>query len=567
MWDDINESMITDHFIKSIAVLSLACSWCFSQVATGQELPDPIRQMQFAAIESGTASWGHWGGKPNVYSSWTNHSNRLIPVYSFGVTLDAFQGSNSVYRDGESLARVYGFVPAESVNPVAEYFDQTQIHTLQRQAADAGKKYIFLVIFDGMDWQTTHAAATARLGRVAYQAGRGSGLHFLDYQTPVMDYGFMVTSPATDRFKLDIDAQTAISDDERTGGFDWRLGGSSPWSHSVVSDYLMGTYRQRLHVVTDSASSATSMTSGIKTYNAAINVGTDGKQVVPLARTLQAEQDFAIGVVTSVPISHATPAAAYANNVSRDDYQDLTRDLIGRPSIAHPSQPLAGVDVLIGAGWGDVKEVEERQGKNFVPGNRFLTVEDAKAIDWRQGGKYQVVERTANQNGADLLQAAAHDAMAHRRRLVGFFGVPTGHLPYQTADGRFDPTRGAKTAERYTAADLNENPNLAQMTAAAIDVLANSKERFWLMVEAGDVDWANHENNIDDSIGAVFSGDAAVKVITDWVDQHDAWEQSALIVTADHGHYFNLLKPEALIGGKQAEPSPKTQSNANSTDR
>ncbi len=532
-------------------VLPLVSLWTYKR-STAQDVSDPVRQQQFSAIESGTATWGHWGGKPKKYSHWTNHSNRLIPVYTFGVTLDAFDGDRSIYRDPEKLKKVYGFLPTESVNPTAEYMDQCQIHALQRQAALSGKKYIFLVIFDGMDWQTTQAAATVRLGRNAYTAGRGHGLHILDYQSPVMDYGFMVTSPATDRFKVDVDSQTALKDDDRTGGFDAQLGGSTPWAQDVVADYLLGTYRQRLHVVTDSASSATSMTSGIKTYNAAINVDVFGQQVLPIARELQANPGFAVGIVTSVPISHATPAAAYANNVSRDDYQDLTRDLIGEPSVAHRNQPLPGVDVLIGAGWGDDKDAEDRQGKNYVAGNRYVTGADLKAIDSHNAGKYEIAIRTVGKSGAEVLNIAVDNALANKRRLFGFFGVTTGHLPYQTADGRFDPTRGAKTAERYSEADLAENPTLAQMTSAAIQVLSTSGDRFWLMVEAGDVDWANHENNIDDSIGAVFSGDDAVKVITDWVEKHHAWDDTALIVTADHGHYFNLLRPEALVSGSQS---------------
>ncbi len=512
-----------------------------------QEIPDHVRALQFAAIESGSATWGHWGGSPDKYSSWTNHSNRLIPVYTFGMTLDGFDGEHSVYRSEEKLKAIYGFVPTESLNSAAEYFDQTQIYSLQQQAVASGKKYIFLVIFDGMDWQTTHAAATVRLGREGYKAGRGMGLHFLDYKSPVIDYGFMATSPRTDRYKLDVDAQTARNDDDRMGGFDASLGGATPWSNGVVADYLMGKYRQRLHVVTDSASSATSMNSGIKTYNAAINVDEEGKQVTPLAQKLQAENGFAVGVVTSVPISHATPAATYANNVSRDDYQDLCRDLIGRPSISHRVKSLKGVDVLIGAGWGDDKDAEDRQGKNYVPGNRYLTDEDMKAIDCRKGGTYEVAIRTSGKQGSALLNDAADTAIREQHRLLGFFGVPTGHLPFQTADGRFDPTRGAKTAERYTAADITENPTLAEMTTAAIRVLHKRRDRFWLMVEAGDVDWANHENNIDDSIGAVFSGDDAVRVITAWIDKNQAWEQSALIVTADHGHFFNLVDPSALV--------------------
>jgi alkaline phosphatase len=81
-----------------------------------------------------------------------------------------------------------------------------------------------------------------------------------------------------------------------------------------------------------------------------------------------------------------------------------------------------------------------------------------------------------------------------------------------------------------------------------MDVLA-SKGQFWLMVEAGDVDWASHANNIDNAIGAVRTGDAAVRAVFDWIERHDAWADSVVIVTSDHGHAFVLTEPEAFAGG------------------
>jgi alkaline phosphatase len=258
----------------------------------------------------------------------------------------------------------------------------------------------------------------------------------------------------------------------------------------------------------------------------------------------------AIGVVTSVTVSHATPASAYAHNVDRDDYQDLSRDLLGLPSISHPETPLPGVDVLIGGGYGLNAREAKGQGSNFVAGNQYLTDADRQVIDAGQGGRYVVAERTAGVRGADLLLAAAQRAGDEGRRLFGFFGVSAygGHLPFRTADGGYDPTRGKSAAETYTPADIEENPTLAEMTTAALTVLSRDPDGFWLMVEAGDVDWANHDVNLDNSIGAVLSGDAAVKVITDWVEAHSNWDESLLIVTSDHGHDLNLLQPEALTG-------------------
>jgi alkaline phosphatase len=68
------------------------------------------------------------------------------------------------------------------------------------------------------------------------------------------------------------------------------------------------------------------------------------------------------------------------------------------------------------------------------------------------------------------------------------------------------------------------------------------------MIEAGDVDWANHSNNIDNAIGAVLSGDEAFRMVTRWVQQQSNWDETAVILTADHGHYFVLDEPQAFVG-------------------
>ena len=510
---------------------------------------DYLRELQNQALRERRAAWGHWGVDRQRYLGWMRHSNRLIPVYTFGVSLAGFSGEASPYRDPQRLRRLYGRLPERTLNPHAEYFDQTGVYELQKQAIAAGKKYLVLMVFDGTDWQTTQAAAVHRSGKI-YEAGRGSGLAFQDYRGAATDFGYFVTSPHHGGTTADTDAQTLIhSGSAVAGGYDYQRGGETPWAAPNDPPYLLGQSLENKQAVTDSAASATSLTCGIKTYNDAINVDVDGKQAVPLARELQ-EQGCAIGVVTSVPVSHATPAAAYANNVWRDDYQDLSRDLLGLPSVAH-RRPLPGVDVLLGAGWGQEVTSDAGQGRNFVPGNKYLTAEDLKAIDLENGGNYVVAQRTPGARGSEVLQRAAEKAADGRRRLFGFFGVCNGHLPFQTADGQFNPTSGASIIpEIYSEADRQENPTLADLTRAALTVLGTSENGFWLMVEAGDVDWANHDDNLDNSIGAVFSGDEAFRVITDWVEARDAWNETAVIVTADHGHFLVLEEPERLVGPK-----------------
>ncbi len=150
------------------------------------------------------------------------------------------------------------------------------------------------------------------------------------------------------------------------------------------------------------------------------------------------------------------------------------------------------------------------------------------------------------------MNQAAREAIERKAKLLGAFGAPGGNLPYATANGDFTPTIDPQGHRKYTAADISENPTLAEMSLAALDVLAENPNGFWLMVEAGDVDWANHANNLDNSIGATLSGDAAVAAIFSWIEQRDAWDDTAVIVTADHGHYLVLKEPATIAAAGAA---------------
>jgi alkaline phosphatase len=528
-----------------------------TEPASQTESIDPPRRLEEQAERAGSAHWGHWGDQPDRYDAWSNHSNRLIPVYTFGIGLDAVSGANSVYRDASRLEQLFGRLPEATLNPTAEYFDQTEIYRLQLDAVAAGKKHVVLVVFDGMDWTTTRTAAISASGTVAYADGRGTGFAFQDYRGVATDFGFCVTSPANDGTTFDVDSQALKNPGGRTaGGYDAARAGPTPWSRPADLRYLIGRSRERPHAVTDSAASATSLCSGRKTYNDAINVDPAGLPLEPIAATLQ-KRGFAVGAVSSVPVSHATPACSYATNVSRDDYQDIARDMLGERSISHPKDPLPGLDLLIGGGFGVDVATDEGQGRNFEPGNKYVAESTLRTIDALGGGRYQLALRTPGRKGGEVLAEAVREALSKGRRLFGFFGTAEGNLPFCTADGRFDPVfvpvadGGDRLKKKYsppinyTPADIAENPSLAEMTRAALELLG-SRDRFWLMVEAGDVDWACHANNIDNCIGAIRSGDAAVRAIFEWVEKRDAWNDTVVIVTSDHGHLFVLTDPAAF---------------------
>lgn len=553
-------------FAVSSSLLTLILLATTSPASAEKPADDLIKKIQTAAVQNKKSPVAHWGFDPEKYSQWTSHSLRLIPVYTFGtkgnvkgLDLSSYTGKNSPYRDQKSLETIYGFLPENTVNPEADYLDQTNLYEMQQAALKAGKKNIILFVFDGMDWQTSKAAALYYSGEDKYQSGRGTGLHFQDYSAGgTSQFGYMVTAPHNAESNVDVNQQSVLNPGGKIrGGYNAKKGGPNPWTPGNDKKYLIGSAKNNYgeHAYPDSANTATSMTAGIKSYNNAINVDPTGAPVSTIAHQAQ-QKGYSVGVVSSVPITHATPAAAYAHNVSRNDYQDLARDLLGQPSISHPENPLPGLDVVLGGGFGTLEKPSgsKSHGKNFVPGWKYISEETISKADTKNGGKYTVAVRTPHLKGKKGLKQATQAAVQNKTRLLGVYGVEkyAAHLPYQTANGDYQPAPGLKNrAEVYSESDRLENPTLAEMTDSALTVLSQNKNGFWLLVEAGDVDWANHDNNLDNSIGAVKSGDAAFKVISDWVEKNSNWDETVVILTADHGHYLHIDQPQALIPPKK----------------
>jgi len=572
------------RLIRDAALLSLAVAFFAGSTQSAFARGDRDRLKALQTEYSLNASKKmprayHFGsqGSGDVFSNHTSHTNRLIPVYAFGskVRLRTVTGENSKYRDPLKIKKLYGSLPQNTANPEAVYADQSDMYRVQKEAIARGAKHLFIVWFDGLDWPTTQAAAIAKTG-VIYNEGKGSGLLFQDYAAAgTAQYGFVVTSPTHDQNRVDIDAQSVvIPPTSLLGGYDARIGGSTPWALGPLGSRAPGYVKGQLaspsdlagvkaagailHAYTDSSQSAAEFVSGVKSYNNGVNIADDGRVVTTLFHELQAE-GWKVGTVTSVPFDHVSPAAMYAQNVHRDDYQDIARAMLGLPGIIQTSrqQPLRpGLDVVLGTGFG-VRTTPASlalQGRNGVPGNLFITDADLAAIDVQNGGNYDMAHTKPGASGSGSLFEAAARAAKRQGRLFGTFGRDgLDHLPYRTADGGYDPAPSLtsagqfRAAEMYTAADRIEQPTLAQLTEAALTVLtARPEQAFALFVEAGDVDFALHANNLDNAIGAVFSGEEAIRVIIRWVESHSNWDDSVLIVSADHGHYLVIDDPSAL---------------------
>jgi alkaline phosphatase len=557
-----------------------------ARLAAGEYESDRLKELQTAYVTNASQKMMrayHFGsqGPGGVFSNHTSHTNRLVPVYVFGKKADlgAVMGVNSRYRDPEKIKATYGFLPENTVNPQAVYADQSDLYWVQKQAVARGAKHLFIVWFDGLDWPTTQAAATVKTGTV-YEEGKGAGLIFQDYRAGgTAQYGFVVTSPTHDQNRPDVNTQTiVIPSTSLAGGYDARIAGSNPWALGVLGlkapGYLKGQSANEtdragvqavggvLHAYTDSSQSAAEMISGIKSYNNGVNFTDDGRIVTTLFHELQ-DQGWKVGTVTSVPFDHVSPAAMYAQDVYRDDYQDLAREMLGLPGILQQARqaPLRpGLDVVMGTGFGIITNPKSlaAQGKNGVLGSLFITDADLAAVDIDNGGKYLVAHTKPGANGGQTLKHAAADAARQSARLFGFFGRHgLDHLPFQTADGRYDPAPSISSsgelrpAEWYTSDDRIEQPTLAQMTDAALTVLGSKPDQpFALFIEAGDVDFALHANNLDNAIGAIYSGEEAVRAVIRWVESHSNWDDSVMLVSSDHGHYLVVDNPQALAGTK-----------------
>ena len=77
-------------------------------------------------------------------------------------------------------------------------------------------------------------------------------------------------------------------------------------------------------------------------------------------------------------------------------------------------------------------------------------------------------------------------------------------------------------------------PSLALMTKGALNVLDNDPDGFFVMIEGGAIDWANHANQLGRLIEEQSDFNNAVDVAIEWIKANGGLEKNLLIVTGDH---------------------------------
>ena len=263
---------------------------------------------------------------------------------------------------------------------------------------------------------------------------------------------------------------------------------------------------------TDSAAAATAMACGAKTYNGAIGVGTDKRRVENLVECCE-KLGKATGVVTSVPWSHATPAGFVAHNTDRDNYEEISAGMIA-----------CGVEVIMGAG-------------------HPLYDDDGKPAD-KPRYKYIGQQTWETLTKGTAASDADADGIEDRWTLIQtknqFQALTTGDTPrrvcgtVQVRGTLQQKRRGREDAAPYKVDFIDTVPTLEQMSRAAINVLDEDPDGFFLMIEGGAVDWAAHDNQAGRMIEEMIAFNSTVEAVINWIENQSGWEQTLLVVTSDH---------------------------------
>ena len=265
---------------------------------------------------------------------------------------------------------------------------------------------------------------------------------------------------------------------------DRKMGKGSNWlqlyKSQRVTRALMDT-ASASSIVTDSSAASSSWGGGHRVKNGSLNIGPNGERHMPIWQKFKKAGKMA-GCVTTVPITHATPAGFCVNNDSRNAQQEIAEDYLK-----------LGFDIMMGGG-NKYFSAEMRKDKKDV-------YADYKAKGW------QVVrsrsEMMAATNKAPVLGVFADDA-----------------LPYSIDRENDKPLQ-------------DTTPTLAEMAQKAIDHMKGHNKGFVLQIEGGKVDWGAHANDVAALLYDQIAFDEAVKVAIDFAEKD---QETLVIITTDHGN-------------------------------
>ena len=343
-----------------------------------------------------------------------------------------------------ALAMTAGLLAGCGNQPNAEdgQNDAAQLSSTAQPSDDAAlkaPKYVFLFIGDGMSYPQIQATA--------------------DYLGALADDDYMQAEPSLD------DNGGAVLDGPVALNFmNFEAAGSAV------------TYDSN-SFAPDSASTATSISTGHKTYSGSINVDETGTvEYETISEKLHEQLGWEVGVISSVNLNHATPAAFYAHQASRGDYYEIGEELVA-----------SGFEYFAGGG----------------------------LLDPDNGGESDNLYDLAEEAGYTVsMDYATHDTVTADDKVV-----------------LIDEYLADSDAMAYEIDRTDDMWSLADYVEKGIDVLMNDTG-FFMMCEGGKIDWACHANDAATTIHDTMAFSDAVQVAIDFAAEHP--EETLILVTGDH---------------------------------
>lgn len=255
------------------------------------------------------------------------------------------------------------------------------------------------------------------------------------------------------------------------------LGNSTPLLSTSFPVASMATTHSASSDVTDSAAAGTALSTGHKTVNGMLGVTPDSVAVTSVAKKLF-DAGYGVGIVTSVAIDDATPGAFYAHVPSRSQYYDIGRQLA-------------------------------ECGYQFAAGASLRGAFD------KQGNPTDLMKYFDEANVSVSYGLDSIDTTAQRLLVLSPF-----HKEKQNEIGfTIDSIAGALTLPALTRAGLDQ-------------LKRTSPDRFFMMVEGGNIDHAGHGNDGGTILREVINFNQALQEAYDFYLAHP--DETLIVVTADH---------------------------------
>ncbi|XP_044003952.1 membrane-bound alkaline phosphatase-like [Aphidius gifuensis] len=284
--------------------------------------------------------------------------------------------------------------------------------------------------------------------------------------------------------------------------------------------------------VADSACTSTAYMCGVKTKYATLGINGHvefGVCSTQLNKTnhvnsilkLAQDQGRSAGIVTTMRVTHASPAGAYAHSAHRDWESDHDIKKYLKENYTQECMDIA------------------TQLITQDPGNKFSVIMGGGRQKFLPNGTMDEENREGQrQDNINLIKEWKKDKA--NRGLNYLYGWNKAMIDeinrhperYDSVLGLFESTN----MKFHLEASPNTEPTLTEMTEAAIKILSKNKEGFVLFVEGGLIDHAHHSNYATIALDETVEFAKAVKAGYEATSQDD----TLIVVTADHSHTMSI---------------------------